>query len=241
MTQCLSSRDPTEKSSISHSYVSMSSSEDAGVGHSGDLHWASGPALELQLGAKCICDGRASSHEGLHVPQPRVPCTSDEPVLPSTSAVWRYHLGWYLPLLLAVEVPYWWRVWLGYPFDADCFLGFWSFGAILPELPCGVWSIRALPPLNDSLDLWFIFFFCNSPSRTTPSSWSWIYSYLCCAPWTWTCSRRRIWQCCFRWFREWIPFIWWVMWWLHAEPSTMIAFFVCSYKVIILLYSMLGL
>ena len=38
MTQCLSSGDPTEKSSISHSYVSVSSSEDVDVGHSGDLH-----------------------------------------------------------------------------------------------------------------------------------------------------------------------------------------------------------
>ena len=37
MTQCLSSHDPTEKSSISHSYVSVSSSEDAGVGHGSDL------------------------------------------------------------------------------------------------------------------------------------------------------------------------------------------------------------
>ena len=38
MAQCLSSRDPTEKSSISHSYVSVSSSEDVDVGHGGDLH-----------------------------------------------------------------------------------------------------------------------------------------------------------------------------------------------------------
>ena len=38
MTQCLSSRDPTEKSGISYSYIFVSSSEDANVGHSGDLH-----------------------------------------------------------------------------------------------------------------------------------------------------------------------------------------------------------
>ena len=38
MTQCLSSRDPTEKSSISHSYVSVLSLEDAGVGHGGLIH-----------------------------------------------------------------------------------------------------------------------------------------------------------------------------------------------------------
>ena len=58
MTQCLSSRDPTEKSSISNSYIFLSSLEDAGVEHSGDLHWASEPALALRPGAKCICDGR---------------------------------------------------------------------------------------------------------------------------------------------------------------------------------------
>ena len=93
MTQCLSSRNPTEKSGISHSYVSVSSLEDVDVGQSGDLHSASGPALGLRLGAKCICDGRVSSHGGLHVLQPQVPCTSDEPVLPSTSAVRRHHPG----------------------------------------------------------------------------------------------------------------------------------------------------
>ena len=38
MTQCLSSHDPTKKSSISHSYISVSSSEDVDVGHGGDLH-----------------------------------------------------------------------------------------------------------------------------------------------------------------------------------------------------------
>ena len=38
MTQCLSSRDPTEKSSISHSYIFVSSLEDVDVGHGGDLH-----------------------------------------------------------------------------------------------------------------------------------------------------------------------------------------------------------
>ena len=38
MIQCLSNRDPTEKSSISHSYVSVPSSEDVDVGHGGDLH-----------------------------------------------------------------------------------------------------------------------------------------------------------------------------------------------------------
>ena len=38
MAQCLSSRDPTTKSSISHSYVSVSSSKDAGVEHGGDIN-----------------------------------------------------------------------------------------------------------------------------------------------------------------------------------------------------------
>ena len=37
-TQCLSSRNPTEKSSISHPYIFVSSLEDAGVEHGGDLH-----------------------------------------------------------------------------------------------------------------------------------------------------------------------------------------------------------
>ena len=37
MTQCLFSRVPIEKSSISHSYVSVSSSEDAGVEYGGDI------------------------------------------------------------------------------------------------------------------------------------------------------------------------------------------------------------
>ena len=46
MTQCLSSCDPTDKSSISHSYVFMSSSEDAGVEHSGDIHWVPGMVLD---------------------------------------------------------------------------------------------------------------------------------------------------------------------------------------------------
>ena len=37
MTQWLSSRDPTEKSYISHSYISVSFSEDDSVEHGGDL------------------------------------------------------------------------------------------------------------------------------------------------------------------------------------------------------------
>ena len=105
MTYCLSSRDPTEKYSISHSYVFMSYLEDAGIRHSGDLHWASGLALALQPDAKCICDGRASSHKGLHDSQPQVSFTSDEPVLPSTPVVRRYHLGRHTPILPTAEVP----------------------------------------------------------------------------------------------------------------------------------------
>ena len=38
MTQYLSSGDPIEKSSISHSYISMLSSEDVGVRHGGGFH-----------------------------------------------------------------------------------------------------------------------------------------------------------------------------------------------------------
>ena len=131
MTQCLSSRDPTEKSSISYSYVSMSSSENADVRHSGDLHWASKPALALRPSAKCICDGCASSYKGLHVPQSRVLCTNDEPVLLSTSAIQWYHLGWHPPILPATEVPHWRGVGLRYPLDANGFFRFRSFGAIV--------------------------------------------------------------------------------------------------------------
>ena len=38
MTLYLSSHDPTEKSSISHSYIFVSSSDDVNVGHGGDLY-----------------------------------------------------------------------------------------------------------------------------------------------------------------------------------------------------------
>ena len=38
MTHCLSNRDPTKKSSISHSHISMLSSEDAGVKHGDNIH-----------------------------------------------------------------------------------------------------------------------------------------------------------------------------------------------------------
>ena len=222
MTQCLSSHDPTEKSSISHSYISMSSSEDAGVGHSGNLHWASELALALRPGAKGICGGCASSHEGLHVPQPRVLCTSDEPNLLSTSVVQWYHLGWHSPILPTIEVPHWWRVRLGYPFDANCFLGFRSFRAILSELSCGVWPIQAFSSFSDSPNFRFIFFFCSFSSRATPDSRLWVHSYPHHAPSTWACSRRRMWWCYSRWFQEWFPLTRWVMRWLHAEPSTRI-------------------
>ena len=47
MAQYFSSRDPTEKSIISHSYISMSSSEDAGVGHNDDFHCVPCDALAL--------------------------------------------------------------------------------------------------------------------------------------------------------------------------------------------------
>ena len=38
MTWCLSSRDPTEKFSISHSYVFVLSSEDASIRHGSEFH-----------------------------------------------------------------------------------------------------------------------------------------------------------------------------------------------------------
>ena len=84
MTQCLSSCDPIEKSSIFHSYVSVSSSEDAGVGHSGDIHWVPSMALVLWPGTECLCDVCERSHEGLHLPWLSVPGTCYEPILPST-------------------------------------------------------------------------------------------------------------------------------------------------------------
>ena len=104
MTQCLSSHDPIEKSSISHSYISVSSSEAASVGHGGDIHWVPNIALALWPSVECLYDVCQRSHEGLHLPQPTIPGTLYEPVLPSTPAVRRGHLGWYLPLLSATKV-----------------------------------------------------------------------------------------------------------------------------------------
>ena len=183
MTQCLSSRDPTEKFSIFHSYISMSSSEDAGVGHGGDFHWVPCIALALWPDVECLCDVCERSHEGQHLPPPSISNTRYEPVFPSAPAVRQGHLGWYPSPLPTAEVPHRWRVWLGYPSDTDCFSGFQSFGAISPELPCGVWSIRAFLPFSDLLGFWFVFFFWSSSSRSTLGSWSWVYSYPRCAPW----------------------------------------------------------
>ena len=97
MTQCLSSRNPTEKSSISHSYVSVSSLEDVNVGYGGDLHWVSSMALVLRPGAECLGDICERSDEGLHLLQPSVSSSSHEPVFLTTPAIrWGYH-GWYSP------------------------------------------------------------------------------------------------------------------------------------------------
>ena len=211
MTQWLSSRDPTEKSCIPHSYVFVSSLEDADIGHGGHIHWASGHALTLRLGAKYICHGRASSHEDLLVPPPWVLCTSDEPVLLSTLVIWWYHLGWYPLILPTTEVSDKWRVRLRHSVNADCFLGFRSSGVILPELPCGVWPLWTFLPISDSPDFLFIIFICSSSSRTTPDLWSWVYPYLRCASWTWACPRRRTWRWYTRWIWERISSVWWVM------------------------------
>ena len=131
MTQCLSSHDPTEKSSISHSYVSMSSSEDAGIGHSGDLHWVLGLALALWRSVEFFCDVCQCSYEGLHLPRLSISGSSYEPVFLPTLATRRGYLGWHLPLLSAAEVSHWWRVWLEYPRGPYYFFGFQSFQAIL--------------------------------------------------------------------------------------------------------------
>ena len=168
-----------------------SSSKDAGVGHGGDIHWAPNMALVLWPSAECLCDVYERSHEGLHLPRPTVSCNRYEPVFLSALVVQWGHLGWYLSLLSSIKVPHWWRVWFGYLFCTYCFFGFRSFAAILPKLSCGVCPIRAFSPISDSLDFWFVFFFCCSSSRTTLSSWSWVHSYLHYAPWTWVCSRGR--------------------------------------------------
>ena len=66
MTQYLSNRDPTKKSSISDSYISVLFSEDVGVGHNGDFHWVPCNALALQPGVECIRANCSGSYEGLH-------------------------------------------------------------------------------------------------------------------------------------------------------------------------------
>ena len=68
MTQCLSSCDTTEKSSISHSYISVSSSEDVDVDYGCDLHWVSGMVLELWHGVERLGDVCECSDEGLYLP-----------------------------------------------------------------------------------------------------------------------------------------------------------------------------
>ena len=127
-----------------------------------------------------------------------------------------------------------------YPFDIDCFTRFRSFGAILPELSCGVWPIRAFSPFSDLLDFWFIFFFCSSSSCTTPGPRLWVHSYWRRASWTWANSRKRTWWWCSRWFREWLRPVWWLTWTVHTELSTRIVLFCCNYRVIIFLLACMG-
>ena len=72
MTQCLSSCDPTEKSSISHSYVSVSFLEDVNVGHGGDLHCVPSMALTLRPSAERLGDVCECNNDGLHLPRPSI-------------------------------------------------------------------------------------------------------------------------------------------------------------------------
>ena len=149
--QSLLSHDPTKKYSISHSYIFMSSSEDASVGHDGDFYWVPSLALALWPNAECLSDVYERSYEGLHLLWPSVSGSNYEPIFLPTPTIRRGYPGWHPPILLAAEVTHWWRVRLGYPFDADCFLGFRSFRAILSELSRGDWPIQALLPISDSL------------------------------------------------------------------------------------------
>ena len=105
ITQCLSSRDPIEKLSIYHSYASVSSSEDAGVGHDGDLCWVPCMALALWPDAECPYDVSECSREGVHLPRPTILGTRCKPVLPSPPTTWWGHLRWHMPILPTVEVP----------------------------------------------------------------------------------------------------------------------------------------
>ena len=97
MTQCLSSRDPTEKSSISHFYVSVSSSEDVDVRYGGNLHWVFIMALALRPGAKCLGDVCECSDEGLHLPWLSVSSSSHELVFLTITAIRPGYHGWHPP------------------------------------------------------------------------------------------------------------------------------------------------
>ena len=236
ITQCLSSRDPTEQSSISHSYVSMSSSEDAGVGHGGDLHWVLNLALVLWPSVECLNDVCERSYEDLHLPRPSVSGSSYEPIFPPTPAVrWGYP-GWHLPILPAAEVPHWWRVRLGYPFWCRLF----PWIPILQSHPIRAitWRLTYLSPFTHQWFAWLLthLLLLQLLVMCHPGLWPWVHSL-----WTWAYSRRGTWWCHSRRFREWFPPARWMTRRLHAEPSMRIAPFICSYKVIILLYGMLGL
>ena len=87
-THELSSQYPTEKSCISHSCVSMSSSED-GVGQCGHLCWVPSLALALQPSADCML-----YDEGLYVSWPSVLFVSYESILSPIQAVRGHYFKW---------------------------------------------------------------------------------------------------------------------------------------------------
>ena len=113
MTHKLSSQDPTEKSCVSYSHVSVSSSKDV-VEQCGIfieflvMHWH----FDLVLNASML-----SNYESLHVSQLSVLCTCDESILPPAWSIWLHYFGWRASTFSSSDVPHWWRV--------------WSFGAIV--------------------------------------------------------------------------------------------------------------
>ena len=238
MAQYFSSRYLTKKSIFSHSYISMSSSEDAGVRHSGDFHWVPCDALALWPGAECICADCSGNYEGLHISQLLVLCNNDESVLQPSRALWCHYLGWGPSTFPSPKVLSWWWVWLQYPADIDCFCGVWSLKVILPDLLHRILSFGAISALSDSFVFRFFCFICWPSS--TPSSRSSVHSHPCWTLRAWACPRGRRWRWCTQWFRERIPPAQWLTWMAHVKLVMRIALFVSSYRVIIFFMACIG-
>ena len=151
---CQSHKNPIEKSSISHSYVSVSSSKDVSIGHDGDFHWVSCDVLVLRLSAECIHADCSGSYVGLHVSQLPVPCASDESVLLPSRALWWHYPGWRPSTFPSLEVPYWWWVWHRHPANTNCFCGVRSLTVILPDYFVGSYHLEPSQPsvIHLSLD-----------------------------------------------------------------------------------------